>query len=30
MIAAGGYIRAMMLGEEMEEAKDNRGKAGRA
>lgn len=28
LIAAGGYARAVMLGEEMEEAKENRGKAG--
>jgi len=28
LIAAGGYARALMLGEEMEEAKENRGKAG--
>ncbi|KII92756.1 hypothetical protein PLICRDRAFT_37554 [Plicaturopsis crispa FD-325 SS-3] len=30
LIAAGGYTRAIMLGEEMKEAKDNRGKGGRA
>jgi len=26
LIAAGGYVRAVMLGEEMEEAKENRGR----
>ncbi|KAF9263368.1 hypothetical protein L218DRAFT_959395 [Marasmius fiardii PR-910] len=30
LIAAGCYARAVMLGETMEEAKDNRGKGGRA
>jgi len=29
LIAAGGYARAVMLGEEMEEAKGNRGKEGK-
>jgi len=28
LIAAGGYARAVMLGEEMKEAKENRGKGG--
>jgi len=30
LIAAGCYIRAQLLGEEMKDAKDNRGKGGRA
>ncbi|KAG7098801.1 hypothetical protein E1B28_000706 [Marasmius oreades] len=30
LIAAGSYARAIILGETMEEAKDNRGKGGRA
>jgi len=30
LIAAAGYTRALILGEKMEEAKDNRGKGGRA
>jgi len=29
LIAAGGYARALMLGEEMEEAKENRGREGK-
>ena len=30
LIAVMGYTRALMLGEQMAEAKDNRGRAGRA
>lgn len=29
LIAAGGYARAVMLGEEMKEAKENRGREGK-